>query len=139
MSDLADVLPDFDTHSFSHLLHSLQKNEVTVAELISLDPAEIARRCPLPLLDVRRLANTVIEHLQGDLKMIGVQAGTNDELLAPTTRNGLEVRANEPATGIDGLRFISTGDTDIDELLGGGLPASYITEVVGERYDMRKT
>lgn len=137
MSDLTDVLPNFDAHSFSHLLHSLQKNEVTVAELISLDPTEIARRCPLPLLDVRRLANTIIEHLQRDPKMISTQPDASEKPFASTTKNGLEIETEQAAIA-EGLRFISTGDTDIDELLGGGLPAGYITEVVGERYDLPK-
>lgn len=124
MSDLSDVLPRFDTHPYSHLLHSLQKNEVTVADLISFDPTEIARKCPLPLHDVRKLANSVIEHLQKDMNIFTIPSGKDK--IPSTTTNGY-LSPNE------GLDYISTGDVEADELLGGGIPAGYITEVVGER------
>ena len=133
MSDLSETLPDFDLGPYQHLLHSLQKNEITVADLISLEPVEIARKCPLPLLDVRRLASSVIEHLQRDLHMIAHETSTSSELLASTSGHkdaGIDVgslaRTEDPT-------FISTGDPRLDDVLGGGLPTGYITEVVGER------
>ena len=133
MSNLSEILPDFNLGPFQHLLHSLQKNEITVADLLSLEPADVARKCPLPLLDIRHLANSVIEHLQRDLHMIAREPSTSSELLAST--NGYQDAGSE-AGGMPQLeepKFISTGDPKLDCLLGGGLPTGYITEVVGER------
>ena len=133
MSDLSDNLPDFDLVPYQHLLHSLQKNEITVADLISLEPAEVARKCPLPLLDVRRLANSIVEHLQRNLHMIAHEPSTSSELLAST--NGHKGAGIDIGTlaQTEVLNFISTGDPKLDDILGGGLPTGYITEVVGER------
>lgn len=133
MSDLSETLPDFDLGPYQHLLHSLQKNEITVADLISLEPAEIARKCPLPLLDVRRLANSVVGHLQRDLHMIAHEPSTSSELLASASGHkgaGIDIGSLGQT---EELTFISTGDTKLDDILGGGLPTGYITEVVGER------
>lgn len=134
MSDLLDTLPDFDVKPYSHLLHSLEKNDVTVTDLVTLDPVEIARKCPLPLLDVRHLVSDVIEALQKDLKMLPSEPSTSSELLAPTSDNKpssntgktLSLRGQEMA-------FVKTLDRAIDQLLGGGLATGYVTEIVGER------
>lgn len=85
MSDLLDTLPDFNVKPYSHLLHSLEKNDITVTDLLTLDPIEIARKCPLPLLDLRRLVSDVIEALQKDLKMLSTKQSTSSELVASTS------------------------------------------------------
>lgn len=133
MSDLLDTLPDFDVKPYSHLLHSLEKNDVTVTDLITLDPVEIARKCPLPLLDVRRLASDVIEALQKDLKMLPTKQSTSSELLAPSsddkhTSNSFSLQLHGQA-----MSFIKTLDSALDKQLGGGFPVGYVTEIVGER------
>ncbi len=133
MSDLLDTLPDFDVKSYSHLLHSLEKNDVTTTDLVTLDPVEIARKCPLPLLDVRRLASDVIEALQKDLKMMPMKQSTSGELLAPSSDD--KPSSNSLSLQLRGqdMAFVKTLDPALDEQLGGGFPVGYVTEIVGER------
>ena len=133
MSDLLEILPEFDLKPYSHLLHSLEKNDITVTDLITLDLVEIARKCPLPLLDVRRLVSDVIEALQKDLKMLPSKQSTSSELLASTSDgkpppNGasLKLRRQE-------LEYVKTLDPAIDKLLGGGFATGYVAEIAGER------
>lgn len=132
MTDLRQMLPDFDVKPFSHLIHSLVKNDITVADLISLEATEIARKCPLPLLDVRRLVSAVIRTLQCDLGMIPTKQSTSSDLLAPTSQTNAS-RTTHAANSPPAAMFIQTLDQDIDEFLGGGFPCGYVTEVVGER------
>lgn len=130
MTDLEELLPDFDVKPFFRLMHSLRKNGITVMDLVTLDPAEIARKCPLPLLDVRQLSAAVIEYMQRDLSMLPPRHSTSSELLASTSctkTNGHPSPAKNPAM------FVKTLDSEIDEVLGGGFPCGYVTEVVGER------
>ncbi|KEF51278.1 uncharacterized protein A1O9_12628 [Exophiala aquamarina CBS 119918] len=68
MSDILEVLPDFDTKPYSHLFYSLGKNNITINDLITGDPKEIARRCPLPSADVAKLCSDVIRFLQSDVR-----------------------------------------------------------------------
>ena len=135
MSDLLDTLPDFDVKPYSHLLHSLEKNDVTVTDLITLDPVEIARKCPLPLLDVRRLASDVIEALQKDLKMMPAKQSTSSELLAPTSDDRASSNSFSLQLRGQDMTFVKTMDPALDQQLGGGFPVGYVTEVVGERYN----
>lgn len=126
MTDLTAVLPGFPTHQYVRLLPSLEKNKVTTADLITLDCVEVAKRAQLPLLDVKRLCNAVLEALRVDL---GTSENRDEE--GPATGSSLK------KTGKDLLEkwnTISTLDDDLDHALGGGIPTGYITEVTGERY-----
>jgi DNA repair protein RAD57 len=124
MTDLTAVLPGFATEQYVRLLPSLEKNQVTTADLITLDCVEISKRAKVPLLDVKRLSNAILEALQVNL---GVRDAEG------------EVRANTSSLkklGKDILKSwntISTLDDQIDHALGGGIPTGYITEVTGER------
>ena len=133
MTDLLSTIPNFPTAAYTHLIPSLEKNGITVADLLTLDPVEIVKRCPLPLLEVRRLVEHVITILRGELGI--------DEA-APTPSHGLFGQENAPqlitpATGfqrfVKAWSSISTLDTVVDCALGGGIPTGYITEVTGER------
>ncbi len=53
MTDLLQVLPDFDTRLYAHLLPSLDRALVTSADLLTLDPVHVAKRALLPAGDVR--------------------------------------------------------------------------------------
>lgn len=130
MADLQELLPDFDVKPYFRLMHSLRKNEITLIDIISLDPAEIARKCPLPLLDVRQLTAAVTEHMQGNLDMLPLKHSTSSELLASTSDNKTD---DHPSLAKNSAMFVKTLDSEIDKLLGGGFPGGYITEVVGER------
>ena len=129
MADLGEVLPSFDLRPYSHLLHSLRKNGILVTDLISQDPIQIAKKCPLPLLDVQRLVADVIEALQKSLNISKAQQSTSSELLASTAQQTATQSRASRAT----IRFVSTLDESVDTVLGGGFPAGYVTEIVGER------
>ena len=133
MTDLISVLPNFPTAPYTHLVPSLERDGITVADLLTLDAIEIVKRCPLPLLDVRRLARHVIEALQEDLGIAEKPVMTSDVFLAfedvSAARSG--VQAFRKLLGR--TQKISTLDSALDKALGGGIPTGYVTEVTGER------
>lgn len=117
------------------LLPSLEKNLVTVADLLTLDCVEIAKRATLPLLDVKRLCADVLEHLRGDLGISEVEpadegSGESERSVDGKGKKKLRKSGKEV---IDEWEVISTLDDDMDRALGGGIPTGYITEVTGER------
>ncbi|EXJ80073.1 hypothetical protein A1O3_08359 [Capronia epimyces CBS 606.96] len=130
MSDLLEVLPDFDIKPFTHLFHSLEKNDITVTDLVTSDPKEIARRCPLPSADVQRLVSEIIQALQGD-----VQSGVKTCKIT-ATRNintaGTAGGCDSEGTGSVRGEKVKTLDTAIDRALAGGFQPGHITEIVGE-------
>lgn len=135
MADLIDVLPDFDSSPWRHLTYSLEKKSILTAELISLDPIEIARKCPLPLKEVRRMAAAVTEALKAEL---------GRQCMPPPPRPQVRENRGEPSakrarlettkTPHKEVNYVKTLDRRIDECLGGGFPAGHICEIVGERY-----
>ncbi|KIW13627.1 hypothetical protein PV08_08818 [Exophiala spinifera] len=130
MSDLLEVLPNFDPKSHRHLLHSLEKNDITVADLISLDPIDIARKCPLPTTDVQLLVSDVVKALQED-----VHEAVNErwEIGPPEQRKETSAGQEEVGGDIHSNEVrVKTLDIDIDGALGGGLVPGHIIEVVGE-------
>ncbi|KIW93020.1 uncharacterized protein Z519_06869 [Cladophialophora bantiana CBS 173.52] len=129
MSDLLEVLPEFDLKPYTHLLHSLEKNDITVTDLISLDPKEIARKCPLPSADVKRLVEDVIQALQHDI-LQGVRK--KRKIRAPDVEETADDRPQAKGTKMDLPLKVRTLDPNIDQALNGGLYPGHITEVVGE-------
>ncbi|KAH7413170.1 P-loop containing nucleoside triphosphate hydrolase protein [Cadophora sp. MPI-SDFR-AT-0126] len=122
MTDLIAVLPGFPTHQYVRLLPSLERHQVTTADLLTQDCTEIAKRASLPILDVKRLCNAVLDALQGSL---GVQEDGNSVQGSSLLRKSGEDVVNCWHT-------ISTLDDDLDRALGGGIPTGHITEVTGE-------
>ncbi|RMZ91178.1 hypothetical protein DV736_g1572, partial [Chaetothyriales sp. CBS 134916] len=128
MADLPEVLPDLDLCPYSHLLHSLQKNGIVVTDLITLDPLLIVKRCPLPLGDVRCLIRDVLYALQQQLHMAPPHHHQVNGILTSTNTPGAkDTKSVEEQSG-----FVSTLDNALDSALGGGFPAGYLTEIVGE-------
>jgi DNA repair protein RAD57 len=123
MTDLTAVLPGFPTHQYVRLIPSLEKNFITTADLITLDCVEVAKRAHLPLLDVKRLCNAVLEALQTSL---GVKEGEELSRTSPLRRTGEDI-VNKWST-------VSVLDDEFDRALGGGISTGCITEVTGERY-----
>lgn len=121
MTDLSSILPDFPTAPYAHLLPSLERQGVSTTELLAHDPAALAKRANVPLADVKQLCVDVLKALQRDL-------GLADGDLK--TESPLKIAGNE----LGKWDAISTLDPSLDDLLGGGFPAGYITEVTGERY-----
>lgn len=132
MSDLHEVVPDFDIKPYTHLLHSLEKNDITVADLITLDPKEIARKCPLPSADVQKLVTSLIQALQRD-----VQNGVTKKRKVPglnsvDAENGAPAEKSTAANLLGDYLVVKTLDSNIDQALGGGFQPGHITEIVGE-------
>lgn len=134
MADLIDVLPNYDLSPWRHLTYSLEKKGISTAELISLDPVEIARKCPLPLKEVRRMAAAVTDALKADLGRQSMPPparpqGQSDAGERPAKRSKLGP-VESPSKE---LQYVKTLDPRIDECLGGGFPAGSVCEIVGER------
>ncbi|RMJ22420.1 hypothetical protein PHISP_06706 [Aspergillus sp. HF37] len=131
--DLLSILPDFPSKPYTHLLPSLERNKLSTVDLITLDTLEIAKRAHLPPADVRRFSGHVIEALHGDAGFETKQP-ENVQLDASVSFDGPVDVEPGPGTGLDleDWSVISTLDPGIDELLGGGVPTGYLTEVTGE-------
>jgi len=122
MTDLTVVLPGFPTYQYVRLLPSLEKKLVTTADLLTLDCVEIAKRAQVPLLDVKRLCNAVLEAFQASFGVPGI--------IEAQPSSGLRRTGTD---SVNSWNTISTLDADLDFALGGGIPTGYITEVTGER------
>ncbi|CAG8943685.1 unnamed protein product [Penicillium salamii] len=129
--DLLSVLPGFSTHGFIHIIPPLERRRVTVVDLITLDPLEIARRARVPPADVRRLTNRIVEALHEDIGIEKSQPATDALDSTPNPNKNHETPGREPATEPQ-WNTISTLDPAIDALLGGGIPTGYVTELTGE-------
>ena len=121
MTDLLQVLPDFETRPFSHLLPSLDRALITTTDLLTLDAPDVAKRAQLPAGELRKLVDALVPALHQHL---GFGAET-------TETNGFDAALRAPA---ESWRCISTLDDELDTALGGGIPPGYLTEVTGERH-----
>jgi DNA repair protein RAD57 len=134
MTDLLHVIPDFPTHSYTHLIPSLEKNLVTTADLLTLDVVDVAKRAQLPSLDLKRLIAHITDvlHYQLGINTTAYETSGSEEALS-TVPSG----SSTPRVGRNGSlkqwHTISTLDSDLDAELGGGIPTGYITEFAGER------
>ncbi|KAF2428058.1 P-loop containing nucleoside triphosphate hydrolase protein [Tothia fuscella] len=122
MTDLLQVLVDFPTAQFSHLLPSLDKALITTSDLLTLDPVDVAKRAQLPPKEVFRLVDAILVALRNDLGFAEGGADGNDG----------GVKDVESNFGTKEWRCISTLDETIDRTLGGGIPTGYVTEITGE-------
>ncbi|KAI9742417.1 MAG: hypothetical protein M1818_003951 [Claussenomyces sp. TS43310] len=126
MTDLSAVLPDFPTQSYARLIPSLEKNLITTTDLITLDVVEIAKRAQLPLLDLKRLCDAVLDALHVNLDVGAIANGKQH-----VTKHGSLRKTGSKL--VQTWKTIGTLDQTIDAALGGGIPAGYITEITGER------
>ena len=133
MTDLLSTLPDFSTAAYTHLIPSFEKNGITVADLLTLDPIEIVKRCPLPLLDVRQFVKDVIRALQKDVGIRDTSYTTSDDLRAQQDEQKVSRPVQACRQTMGRWNAISTLDDAMDIALGGGIPTGYVTEVTGER------
>lgn len=129
MADLIDVLPKFDLKPWRHLIFSLEKKGILTAELVTLEPVEIVKKCPLPLKELRRFVATVVEALQADIGYPPKVQAADQHTDRPRKRQRRE------ETSDISPRYVKTLDPSIDAVLGGGFPTGRITEIVGERLE----
>ncbi|KAI0181969.1 DNA repair protein RAD57 [Hypoxylon sp. FL1284] len=150
MTDLSRVLPDFPAGRFASLLPAIERHGLTTADLLTLQVPDIGKRTRLPLLDVKRLCNAVVDALHVDLGVSGNQQQQQqqqkptggDRKSEPRDGESKSAPSAAPAptplkrTGAELLaaprRFISTLDDALDAALGGGAPVGSVTEIVGE-------
>jgi DNA repair protein RAD57 len=123
MTDLLLVLPDFDTRPFTHLLPSLDRALVSTNDLLTLDPADVAKRAQLPAGDLRKLVDAIVGALHRHLGLGGEEARSHRFPSA----------SGHAGASNSGRASISTLDEKLDAALGGGLPPGYLVEVTGER------
>ncbi|KAI6868998.1 P-loop containing nucleoside triphosphate hydrolase protein [Hortaea werneckii] len=125
MTNLLTVLPDLDIRPFTHILPSLEKALVSTADLLTLEPADIARRAQVPPREVEKLATILVDGLHG---------GSGDN----ANRERSDVGDAGAGNVVDGeelvkdAQAISTLDDDLDQQLNGGIAAGTVTEFVGE-------
>ncbi|KAK5106340.1 DNA repair protein rhp57 [Lithohypha guttulata] len=131
MADLTEVLPHFDLQPWRHLTYSLEKKNILTAELLSKDPVEIAKRCPLPLNELRRLIAAVVDALRADTHFSSTTITTAQPVGSgePPLKKARIFREDPE---FPPLQCVRTLDTNIDECLGGGFAAGCISEIVGE-------
>ncbi|WPH01090.1 DNA repair protein rhp57 [Acrodontium crateriforme] len=118
MTNLLRVLPDFDLKPYSHILPSLEKALVSTGDLLTLEPVDVAKRAHVPPGEVKKLLDDLVQRLRTSF---APSADTSHEGESPLKKSTL-----------DGRKLISTLDVHIDATLNGGIPAGYLTEVVGE-------
>ncbi|QKX62381.1 uncharacterized protein TRUGW13939_09540 [Talaromyces rugulosus] len=123
--DLLSVLPDFSTKSYTHILPPLERKHISTVDLITLDTLEIAKRAHVPPADVRRLSADVVVALHASL---GWRTHKETETETETEAE----RTNRNQLDLSRWNTISTLDATLDELLGGGIPTGYLTEITGE-------
>ncbi|EGP84043.1 uncharacterized protein MYCGRDRAFT_49074 [Zymoseptoria tritici IPO323] len=122
MSNLLTVLSSsFDTTPYTHILPSLERHLISTADLLTLDPVDVAKRAQVPPGEVKKLVDAVVEALHGD---VSVKASDSDV----TGWNGLQ-HAGDVAKQ---WQTISTLDDALDEALNGGIACGHLTEIVGE-------
>lgn len=132
MADLSDVLPNFDQKQWRHLLYSLERKCIITAELVVLDPIEIAKRCPLPLNDLRSLIDALNAALRTDvLASLSRQSEDSRDSDGERLAKRAKTTTDDASSRIQ-MQFVQTLDPNIDEWLGGGFPTGYISEIVGE-------
>lgn len=126
MTNLLIVLPDLDIRPFTHILPSLEKALVSTADLLTLEPVDIAKRAQVPPREVEKLATTLVDALHG-----GSDDNANGE-----ASDGAEGGAGHATDGeglVNDAQAISTLDDDLDQRLNGGIAVGAVTEFVGER------
>ncbi len=128
MTDLSIVLPGFASQEHARLIPSLEKSLITTTDLITLDAVDIAKRAQLPVLDVKRLCHAVLQELQCGLGIAPAIDTGGESNQSPSALRKTGDQVTEP------WRTISTLDDAVDKVLGGGIPAGYITEITGERW-----
>ncbi|PVI08651.1 P-loop containing nucleoside triphosphate hydrolase protein [Periconia macrospinosa] len=124
MTDLLQVLPDFDTRPYTHLLPSLDKAFIATNDLTTLEPQHVAKRAHLPVPDVRKLQDAVVRALHLHLGFGGEEAAANTFWPA-SPQHALAADHAYPS--------ISTLDDKFDDALLGGIRPGYLVEVTGER------
>ncbi|KAK0705329.1 P-loop containing nucleoside triphosphate hydrolase protein [Lasiosphaeris hirsuta] len=133
MTDLLSVLPHFPVGEYASLIPTLEKHGLSTSDLVTLDAADIGKRTHLPLLNIKRLCNAIIEALHADLSVSPLKPGQQHGQQQQQPATSIASTLKHTAASLDALwQTISTLDPDLDRALAGGVPAGYVTEITGE-------
>ncbi|KAK5172514.1 DNA repair protein rhp57 [Saxophila tyrrhenica] len=119
MTDILTVLVDFDIRPYTHILPSLEKALITTADLLSLEPLDVAKRAQVPAGEVRKLVDAVLDGLHGAV-------GRSRQVYGQDVGGPVDLSEDRPPGRI------STLDRSLDASLNGGVAPGYLTEIVGE-------
>lgn len=117
MTDLLTILPDFAGAPFASIFPSLERAGIRVADLLTLEPVDVAKQAQLPAAQVRRLADALRDAL--------LQPAPNPDpsRVTPASLQSVHSRWHQ----------ISCLDDGLDAALAGGVPSGLLTEFTGER------
>jgi DNA repair protein RAD57 len=137
--DLLSILPDFPIKHHEHILPSFENSHLSITDLLTLDPLQIAKQAKVPLADARRFKEHVIKALHQDVGFEEEEQGQGGSMSRETGPAAYTTEsANEPSSfgKLDVSRWssISTLDPVLDDALCGGIPTRYVTEITGERF-----
>ena len=115
MSDLTTLIPTFFSTPANNALQrhvtTLENHGLTTSDLLTLSTNEVCFKTKLKPYEVKAIIAAAVDGLKSDY------------VSAPTT--ALDIAARQ--------EFISTGNDELDGLLGGGIMTGSLTEIVGER------
>ncbi|BFZ55530.1 DNA repair protein rhp57 [Savitreella phatthalungensis] len=94
-------------------LAAYERHDILAIDLVTTPAEVIAKTTNLSVLSIERVTNQVLEAAEKDIFF--------DKTLA-------EMAADPESV----VRFMTTGDAGIDEMLSGGIPTRHITELCGE-------
>lgn len=132
MTDLLSVLPDFPAERYTHVLPSLERNNITLSDLLTLDAVDIAKRGSLPAAEIRKLTGAVLETLHRQLGFSDRHESGSDAKAGHDGQSKHYLATNGEALA-NRWDVIRTLDDRLDAALGGGIPTRYLTELTGER------
>ncbi|KAF8468356.1 hypothetical protein BDZ91DRAFT_107178 [Kalaharituber pfeilii] len=135
MSDLLSLLPDFSLNpQTSNIISSLETQNITVSDLLTLEQLDISKRTSISLLDLRRFTKEVVQALHSSLKSRPV---INERAHA----TNIEGKDDSTTLGVTGLeawkdqKLISTTDAILDQLLSGGIMTGVVLERLNYCYN----
>ncbi|EGX93447.1 DNA repair protein rhp57 [Cordyceps militaris CM01] len=148
MTDLAKILPSFNTAPFSALLSVVEQHALSTTDLLTQHPVDLAKQTHLALLDLKRFIAAVQASLADDLtpeKPLATARAPEQTAAPPPPPEedkgegdgSREPDAAPPPAVVNTAPAqttpcISTLDDTLDAALGGGVPVGYITEFTGE-------
>lgn len=111
--DLYDELPNsslLDNPEFQYLLESALINRITVVDFLSLGVSELSKTLQRPASEISKLKSILLKELYG-------QYETVDKVV--------------PISTVPKIEHFTSGDPQLDIILGGGIYTDSITEIFG--------
>ncbi|KAK4186074.1 P-loop containing nucleoside triphosphate hydrolase protein [Podospora australis] len=131
MTDILRVLPSFPVEKYARLISVVEAQGLTTTDLLTLNAAEVGKRTQLPLLDIKRLSAAILDALHADLGVALPKQPQPPQQPPQPSSNDSPLRNTLPSL-TPKCSKISTLDPLLDSVLGGGIPAGYLTEITGE-------